>query len=78
MSIFLTDTEFHYISTRIEADRRMAENDEMIPVSEAREMAEMIPNAKLEVISGASHNDIFQEGEEVLFDVIDFFLCYND
>jgi len=56
----------------------MAENDEMIPVSEAREMVEMIPNAKLKVILGASHNDIFQKGEEVLKDVIDFFLCYND
>ena len=52
----------------------MAENDEMIPLSEAREMAELIPNSKLEVIFGASHNDIVKDGSQVLDIVLKFLL----
>ena len=50
----------------------MAENDEMIPLDEAREMADLIPGAKLSVISGATHNDVVKEGSQALEIVLKF------
>ena len=52
----------------------MAENDEMIPLPEAREMAELIPGAELAVISEATHNDIVKDGSQALDIVLNFLL----
>ena len=52
----------------------MAENDEMIPLPEAREMAELIPGAELAVISEATHNDIVKDGSPALDIVLNFLL----
>jgi len=38
------------------------EDDEMIPLSEAREMAALIPDADLVIIPGARHNDVLERG----------------
>ena len=52
----------------------MAENDEMIPLSEAREMAELIPGAELAVISGATHNEVVKPDSKALEITLDFLL----
>ena len=51
-----------------------SENDEMIPLPEAREMAELIPGAELAVISEATHNDIVKDGSQALDIVLNFLL----
>jgi pimeloyl-ACP methyl ester carboxylesterase len=50
----------------------MGEKDEMIPVSEAREMAQLIPGGKLEIIPNATHNDVLKPGGRFLDLLIDF------
>ena len=52
----------------------MAENDEMIPLKEARELTELIPGAELSVISGATHNDVVKEGSQALEIVLNFLI----
>ena len=50
----------------------MGEKDEMIPVSESREMADLIPGAKLEIIQNVSHNDVLKPGGKFVDLVLDF------
>jgi pimeloyl-ACP methyl ester carboxylesterase len=54
----------------------MGEKDEMIPVAEAREMAELIPGAKLEIIPNATHNDVLSLGSRFPDLLIDFLETY--
>jgi len=56
----------------------MGELDEMIPLAEAREMAEMIPRAELTVIPGAAHNDVLIENGLFLNLVLDFLKTQSD
>jgi pimeloyl-ACP methyl ester carboxylesterase len=51
----------------------MAEMDEMIPLFEGEEMAEMIPDADLVVIPGVNHSDLLQPGGVFLDHLLDFF-----
>lgn len=48
------------------------ELDEMVPVEESRELAELIPGAEFCEISGAGHNEVIVPGGEFLPVVIDF------
>ena len=50
----------------------MGEFDEMIPVTEAREMADLIPGARLEIIPDAGHNDVLKPGGKFVDLLIDF------
>lgn len=50
----------------------MGENDEMVPVDEARELADLIPGAKFEVIPGATHSGVFDHKDEITRIVVDF------
>jgi len=56
----------------------MGELDEMIPLAEAREMAEIIPRAELAVIPGAAHNDVLIENGSFLNLVLDFLTSQSD
>jgi pimeloyl-ACP methyl ester carboxylesterase len=56
----------------------MGELDEMIPLAEAREMADMIPRAELAVIPGAAHNDVLIENGLFLNLVLDFLITQSD
>ena len=50
----------------------MGEKDEMIPLEETHEMADMIPRAELAVIPGASHNETLKEGGLFITIVLEF------
>lgn len=52
----------------------VGEMDEMVPPEESREMAALIPGAELEVIPGASHNEVLQEGGGIVDLVLSFFI----
>jgi pimeloyl-ACP methyl ester carboxylesterase len=56
----------------------MGERDEMIPVSEARELAQLIPGAELVIIPSATHNDVLQEGGKYMEIVINFLLKHHN
>jgi pimeloyl-ACP methyl ester carboxylesterase len=56
----------------------IGELDEMIPLAEAREMAEMIPRAELAVIPSAAHNDVLIENGLFLNLVLDFLTTQSD
>jgi len=55
----------------------MGENDEIIPLAEAREMAMMIPGAELAVIPGARHNDVLSAGGQGIKPVLRFLIAQN-
>jgi len=56
----------------------IGEKDEMIPVEEALEMAEMIPHGELAVIPAAAHNDVLIEKGMFLNLVLNFLTKQSD
>ena len=51
----------------------MGEKDEMVPPAEARELADLIPGARIEIIPGATHSGVFDRGDLITRIVMDFF-----
>lgn len=56
----------------------MGEKDEMIPLEEAYEMANLIPRAELVVIPGASHNGTLKNGGLFINIVLKFLARHSD
>jgi pimeloyl-ACP methyl ester carboxylesterase len=56
----------------------MGERDEMIPLEEAYEMADLIPRGELAVIPGASHNGTLKDGGLFINIVLEFLARHSD
>jgi pimeloyl-ACP methyl ester carboxylesterase len=56
----------------------VGEKDEMVPLEEAQELADLIPNAELFIINRTSHNEVLQEGGSFLNIVLGFLLKFNE
>lgn len=50
----------------------MGENDENVPLDEARELAALIPGAELAVIPDATHSGVFRYRDQMIKIVLDF------